>query len=151
MSTQVADWWIEALAAELERLQHELAIGATTHGDVGERLAALRWHADNARAQIGAVEHVRLATLDSELATLEASLDPESRRLRRGPGALTARQRDVLRLIAGGRSMKQAAAALRVSPRTVAFHKYRMMRQLRVRTSAELLLFALRTGLITHQ
>ena len=93
----------------------------------------------------------RLAALRSELATLEAALAPPSPGSGHGLDALTARQRDVLRLIAEGRSMKQAAAALQLSPRTVAFHKYRMMRQLRLRTSAELLLFAMRTGLVAHQ
>ena len=62
--------------------------------------------------------------------------------------ALTDRQRDVLRLIAEGRSMKQAAAALQLSPRTVAFHKYRMMKLLQLETSAELLRFAIRLGLV---
>jgi DNA-binding CsgD family transcriptional regulator len=62
--------------------------------------------------------------------------------------ALTDRQRDVLRLIAEGRSMKQVAAVLQVSPRTVAFHKYRMMRRLRFGSTAELLVYAIRLGLV---
>jgi DNA-binding CsgD family transcriptional regulator len=44
--------------------------------------------------------------------------------------------------------MKEAAAILNVSPRTVAFHKYRMMEQLRVRTTAALIQFAVREGFI---
>jgi DNA-binding NarL/FixJ family response regulator len=55
---------------------------------------------------------------------------------------LTARQREVLRLLAEGKSMKEAAAVLDVEPRTIAFHKYRMMRQLNIKTSAELVRFA---------
>ena len=43
---------------------------------------------------------------------------------------------------------KQAAAILHVSPRTVAFHKYRMMEQLRVNSTAALVQFAVREGLI---
>jgi DNA-binding CsgD family transcriptional regulator len=62
--------------------------------------------------------------------------------------AITDRQRDVLRLIAEGRTMKQAAALLQLSPRTVAFHKYRMMKRLSFKTSAELLRFAIRLGLV---
>jgi DNA-binding NarL/FixJ family response regulator len=61
---------------------------------------------------------------------------------------LTARQREVLQLLATGRSMKQAAAVLHVSARTVAFHKYRMMQQLAVRSTAELIQFAVREGLV---
>jgi DNA-binding NarL/FixJ family response regulator len=61
---------------------------------------------------------------------------------------LTTRQREVLQLLAEGRSMKEAAAILNVTPRTVAFHKYRMMEQLRLRTSAELVQFAVRKGIV---
>jgi DNA-binding NarL/FixJ family response regulator len=52
---------------------------------------------------------------------------------------LTPRQREVLQLLAEGKSMKEAADVLRVTPRTIAFHKYRMMEDLGVKTSAELI------------
>jgi DNA-binding NarL/FixJ family response regulator len=52
---------------------------------------------------------------------------------------LTSRQRQVLQLLVQGKSMKEAASALGITARTVAFHKYRMMNQLRVRSSAELI------------
>lgn len=58
---------------------------------------------------------------------------------------LTPRQREVLRLLANGHSMKQAAAILNITPRTVAFHKYQMMAQLRVKSTAELIQFAIRS------
>jgi DNA-binding NarL/FixJ family response regulator len=61
---------------------------------------------------------------------------------------LTVRQREVLQLLAEGKSMKEVAAILDLTPRTVAFHKYRMMKQLRLRTSAELVQFAVRRGLV---
>ena len=56
---------------------------------------------------------------------------------------LTPRQCEVLQLFAEGRSMKQIAAALNITPRTVAFHKYAMMDELQIRTNAELIQFAL--------
>lgn len=62
---------------------------------------------------------------------------------------LTARQREVLRLLAQGRSMKQAAAVLGLTPRTVAFHKYQMMGKFRLESNAELVQFAIRHGVIT--
>jgi len=55
---------------------------------------------------------------------------------------LTHRQRDVLRLLAEGKSMKQVAQVLNLAVRTVAFHKYQMMKQLNIKTSAELVRFA---------
>jgi DNA-binding NarL/FixJ family response regulator len=61
---------------------------------------------------------------------------------------LTTRQREVLQLLAEGRSMKEVAAILDLTPRTVAFHKYRMMEQLRLKTTAELVQFAVRQGIV---
>ena len=61
---------------------------------------------------------------------------------------LTARQREVLQLLAEGKSMKEVAAILDLTPRTVAFHKYRMMEQLHLKTSAELVRFAVQQGVV---
>lgn len=61
---------------------------------------------------------------------------------------LTPRQREVLQLLAEGKSMKEVAAILDLTPRTVAFHKYRMMEQLRLKTSAELVKFAVQQGVV---
>jgi DNA-binding NarL/FixJ family response regulator len=62
---------------------------------------------------------------------------------RPGSGALTFRQREVLQLLAEGLSMKEAASVLRVTARTVAFHKYRVMQQFRLKSNAELIQFAI--------
>jgi DNA-binding NarL/FixJ family response regulator len=61
---------------------------------------------------------------------------------------LTTRQREVLQLLAEGRVMKEVADILGVTPRTVAFHKYRIMEELGVRTSAELVQHAVKLGLV---
>src|SRR5262245_36761419 len=61
---------------------------------------------------------------------------------------LTGRQREVLQLLAEGKSMKEVAAILDLTPRTVAFHKYRMMEQLRLKTSADLVRFAVQQGMV---
>lgn len=60
---------------------------------------------------------------------------------------LTSRQRQVLQLLAEGKSMKQAGSVLGITARTVAFHKYRMMQQLHVTTSAELMRVAFKRQL----
>src|SRR5690349_7598867 len=62
---------------------------------------------------------------------------------------LTLRQKEVLQLLAEGHSMKEAAYILGVTPRTVAFHKYTMMEQLRVKTSAELIRFAMQSSMVS--
>ncbi len=58
------------------------------------------------------------------------------------PKKLTARQTEVLQLLAEGRSMKEVAALLDLTPRTVAFHKYRIMEVIGAKSNAELLQFA---------
>jgi len=60
---------------------------------------------------------------------------------------LTARQREVLGLIAKGRTMKEIAAELGLSARTVETHKYQMMEALRVTSTAELIRHAIEYGL----
>ena len=62
--------------------------------------------------------------------------------------AITPRQREVLRLISQGLTMKQIAAALDISTRTAESHKYEMMEALGVETTAELIKYALKVGLI---
>jgi len=54
----------------------------------------------------------------------------------------------VLQLLAQGRSMKEVAAVLNLTPRTVAFHKYKMMGQLNVKSSAELIQYAVRKHIV---
>ena len=66
----------------------------------------------------------------------------------RSARTLTLRQREVLQLLAEGRSMKEIANVLNVTPRTVAFHKYRMMEQLRITTTAELVQYAVKQHLV---
>lgn len=67
---------------------------------------------------------------------------------RKSPHKLTLRQKEVLQLLAEGRSMKEVAFALNVTPRTVAFHKYTMMEQLQIKTSAELIQYALKSSIL---
>jgi DNA-binding NarL/FixJ family response regulator len=59
------------------------------------------------------------------------------------------RQREVLQLLAEGHSMKEVASILKITPRTVAFHKYQLMKDHGIKTNAELIQFALRQGLVS--
>ena len=61
---------------------------------------------------------------------------------------LTSRQREVLQLLAEGHSMKEVASLLNLTPRTVAFHKYRMMEQLKVKSTAELIQYAVKHHIV---
>jgi DNA-binding NarL/FixJ family response regulator len=61
---------------------------------------------------------------------------------------LTPRQREVLQLLAEGHSMKEVASVLNLAPRTIAFHKYRMMEQLKVKSTAQLIQYAVRHHIV---
>jgi DNA-binding NarL/FixJ family response regulator len=63
--------------------------------------------------------------------------------------SLTARQREVLQLVAEGMTVKQIASTLSLSPKTVEFHKSQIMTQLDLHTTAELTKYALVHGLLT--
>lgn len=64
--------------------------------------------------------------------------------------ALTPRQREVLQLLAEGRTMKEVADVLKVTPRTVAFHKYRIMEEFGLKTNSELVLLAIKEHIIAQ-
>jgi len=64
-----------------------------------------------------------------------------------GAGPLTARQREVVSLLAAGRTMKEVAATLGLSPRTVETHKYQIMETLGLKTTADLIRYAMDHGL----
>jgi len=57
---------------------------------------------------------------------------------------LTERQQEVLALLVQGNTMREVATILKITPRTVAFHKYRMMSALKLSSSAELIRYAIR-------
>lgn len=78
---------------------------------------------------------------------LEAALKPEQRVLKRAASELTPRQREVLQLIGEGKSTKDIATLLNVSVKTVEFHKTRLMEQLDVHSTANLMKFAIAEGL----
>ena len=62
---------------------------------------------------------------------------------------ISPRQREVLQLLAEGKTAKEIAFILDISTRTVEFHKYKMMEQLKIKTSAELVHYALKHGMIS--
>ena len=71
--------------------------------------------------------------------------DPRTDRLKH----LTPRQREVLQLLAEGRTMKEVAAVLHVTTRTVAFHKYRIMEEFSLKNNSDLVRFAIKEHLLS--
>ena len=72
-----------------------------------------------------------------------------SEETREDAGHLTPRQREILQLLAEGCSAKEIAARLSISPRTVEFHKYQMMEMHGLHSSAELIHFAIKHGVVS--
>jgi DNA-binding NarL/FixJ family response regulator len=64
-------------------------------------------------------------------------------------GASSPRQREVLQLLAEGHTMKEIARKLKITARTVAFHKYSMMKELGIRSSAELVQYAIKQHVVS--
>ena len=80
---------------------------------------------------------------------LLTDLPPEPVSLRTQKTTITPRQREVLELISRGLTMKEIASQLNISTRTAETHKYEMMQTLGVETTAELIRYSLRLGLIS--
>jgi DNA-binding NarL/FixJ family response regulator len=64
---------------------------------------------------------------------------------------LTPRQREVLQLLAEGQTMKEVAATLQISTRTVAFHKYRIMADFRLRSNAQIVQLAIKEHMLLNE
>jgi DNA-binding NarL/FixJ family response regulator len=73
----------------------------------------------------------------------------ETRRHGKKTLELTSRQREVLQLLAEGKSAKEIGAILDISARTAEAHKYRMMDELGVKTSAQLVQYAIKHGIVS--
>lgn len=78
-----------------------------------------------------------------------ASLLDSTNRSERRSGPLTPRQREVLQLVAEGQSLKEIAAILNLSTKTVEYHKRSIMDELGVRTTAELTRYAIKHGIVS--
>lgn len=79
---------------------------------------------------------------------LVTNLPAEPLKVHAQKATLTPRQREVLKLISRGLTMKEIASQLNISTRTAETHKYEMMQTLGVETTAELIRYSLRLGLI---
>jgi DNA-binding NarL/FixJ family response regulator len=99
-------------------------------------------------AAIGETLNGRVYVSPSIAGRVQRALEMRSPREEPPATGLTPRQREVLQLLAEGHVLKEIAARLNVSPRTVEFHKYRMMESLGVRTVAELVAYAVKNQMV---
>ncbi len=87
--------------------------------------------------------------LVGERAAELAALDPSSNPSEFFGSTLTPRQREVLQLVAEGKTTREISAALHISPKTVEFHRNSLMDELGVRTTAELTRYAVSRGIVS--
>lgn len=81
---------------------------------------------------------------------LTAALTPPQAQTRKRPVAtLTPRQREVLQLLAEGKGTKDVASLLDIAVKTVEFHKFRIMEELDLHSTAELTKYAISEGLVS--
>jgi DNA-binding NarL/FixJ family response regulator len=116
----------------------------------GARGYVLKSDAD--RELIAAVESLqrRRVFLTPNLAR-PSSLDPDIPRQESVAGGwseLTSREREIVQLVAEGRSSKEVAAALTISVKTVESHRTNIMRKLRIRSVGQLVRYAVRNGIV---
>jgi DNA-binding NarL/FixJ family response regulator len=93
--------------------------------------------------------HFFVTPLVGKEAAERVALDPGRNPSEFFGGALTSRQREVLQLVAEGKTTKEIAAALHISPKTVEFHRTSLMDELGVRTTAELTRYAIARGIVS--
>jgi DNA-binding NarL/FixJ family response regulator len=87
--------------------------------------------------------------LAGEAAVRFAALDPRKNPAEMFGSHLTPRQREVLQLVAEGKSSKEISAALNISVKTVEFHRNGLMDELGIRTTAELTRYAVSRGIVS--
>ena len=89
--------------------------------------------------------------LAGEAATRFAALDRTKNPAEMFGTRLTPRQREVLQLVAEGKTAKEISATLNISVKTVEFHRNSLMDELGIRTTAELTRYALSRGIVNFQ
>jgi len=150
---------LEKLFVDLETDPNVKVVFLTMHSDVDFATEAFRVGASGFLLKHSAAEELHTAINEALQGRVYitpliakgvlASLmeNPEATRAARV--ALTPRQREVLQLVAEGRTIKEIAAILDVSPRTVEFHKTNLVRILCLKTTAELTQYAVRKGMVS--
>jgi DNA-binding NarL/FixJ family response regulator len=119
---------------------------------VGEAMAGRTYVTPRVAAELKRLKRPVAATMHAQASASSSSASSAAAAAVADPiGRLTPRQREVLQLVAEGRSAKEVASILNISPRTAEFHKYRLMEQLAVTTNAELVQYAMRYGLVAPE
>jgi DNA-binding NarL/FixJ family response regulator len=149
---------------EQARSRTELAETRTEHAETRTELAKTRTEQAEIRTEQAETRTEQAETALQRVVHNEIDLDqnPSPRLLKSIPvkaiagqksplEQLTIRQREILQLIAEGQNTKQIAAILKISPKTVEYHRMKLMNGLNIHDVPGLVRFALREGLIPQE
>ena len=142
------------LALKAERIDSKVVI-LTMHKDADRATQAFRAGASGfllkeaaGEELVNAIHQALQGHMYVTPAVTRAVMERMATAARRPEAVLTSRQREVLRFIAKGQRMKEIAATLQLSTRTVETHKYEMMQALNVHSTAELVRYAIEHRLL---
>jgi DNA-binding NarL/FixJ family response regulator len=139
---------IEAARQLKKRLPNAKLIFLTMHDDAGYIADAFRLGVDGYVLKSSAVselmEAIQKVAMGQKYVTPLVKIPSNLFQRRKLTGDITVRQREVLQLLAEGLIPKEISSQLRISVRTVEFHKYAIMKKLGLHTLAELILYAVR-------
>lgn len=141
-------------AAETRAEQAETRIeSAKTRAEQAEiRAEEAETHVEQAKILVGTlVETLAETLIGGPSVAVRPAASPADETDLQALGRLTGRQREVLQLIAKGENTKQIAGALKISPKTVEYHRTKVMSALDVHDIPGLVRFALRVGLISPE
>jgi len=146
---------IEAARTLRESCPHVQTIALTVHDDDAHVLAALEagfrgyvLKAQAGKQLVAAIEQVRTGEVYLGPAPSRVLVDAYREGRRAPVDPLTPREREVLQLVAEGRSTREIAEVIGTSVKTVESHRTRIQRKLRIRDNAGLARYAIRRGLI---
>jgi FixJ family two-component response regulator len=132
-----------------ERDSSRPIIFLTGYGDIPASVRAIKAGAVDFLTKPVAGETLLAAVRDALALDAQARRDADAdTQLRQRAASLTAREREVLQMLAVGKLNKQIAAALEISEATVKFHRSRLMKRMQAHTVAELMHFAARLELL---
>jgi len=142
---QIVEAWPETRVVLLTALEQERLVTEAVRA--GVRAIVLKTQATEDLIQ--AIQQVSRGGFYVGAGVSQAVVEACQAAAEKDRGRLTSRERQVVQLVAEGKSTKQVAALLAITPKTAEFHRARVMKKLNVHDVAGLVRYAIREGLIT--
>lgn len=150
--TEQAKTRVETAETRIEHAETRIESAKTRTDQAETRAEQAETRAEQAETRMEQAETLVETLIESltgeESVTVPPASSPADKADLRALGHLTARQRDVLQLIAKGENTKQIAGTFNISPKTVEYHRQKLMDRLDLHDVAGLVRFALRVGLL---